>query len=91
MNMAKRKRDIFTVKEAVPNWFEASEGVNEYSEASCKSVETYVDESTGQEVASGVQGAKGHVSRDLRGHANEARGRQRVSTSSVHASNHRLG
>lgn len=55
MNMAKQKRVIFTVREAVPNCFEASEGVNEHFEVGCKSAETYVDKSTGQEVANGVQ------------------------------------
>ena len=55
MNMAKQKRVIFTVREVVPNCFEASEGVNEHFEVGCKSAETYVDKSTGQEVANGVQ------------------------------------
>lgn len=32
--MAKRKRDIFTVIEVVPNWFEAGEGTTKTSEGS---------------------------------------------------------
>ena len=51
MKMAKWKRDVFTVREAVPNWFEASEEVNEPSEVGCVSAEIHEDGSTGQEVA----------------------------------------
>ena len=51
MKMAKRKRDVFIVREAVPNWFEASEEVNEPSEVGCVSAEIHEDGSTGQEVA----------------------------------------
>ncbi len=49
--MAKRKRDIFTVREALPKWFEASEEVNEPSKVGSVSVEIHEFESAGQEVA----------------------------------------
>ena len=49
--MAKRKRDIFIVKKVVPNWFEASEEVNEPSEVGSVSAEIHEFESADQEVA----------------------------------------
>ena len=45
MSMGKRKRDIFTVREVVPNWLEASEGDNEYPEVGS---EIYVEGHPGQ-------------------------------------------
>ena len=56
--MAKRKRDIFIVREAVPNWFEVREEVNEPSEVGSVSIETHEFESAGEEVAN-----KGQISR----------------------------
>ncbi len=57
-DMAKRKRDIFIVREAVPNWFEAREEVNEPSEVGSVSAEIHEFESAGQEVAN-----EGQISR----------------------------
>ncbi len=51
MSMGKRKRDIFTVREVVPNWLEASEGDNEYPEVGS---EIYVEGHPGQVRASEV-------------------------------------
>lgn len=48
-DMAKRKRDIFTVREVVPNWFEASEGNTEYFEVVGDSASNYVATDTGEE------------------------------------------
>ena len=50
-DMAKRKRDIFTVREAVPNWFEASEGNTEYFEVVGDLASNYVATDTGEEAA----------------------------------------
>ena len=56
--MAKRKRDVSTVRGADPNWLEASEEVSAVSELDCGSAETHKDGSKGQKVANGDQTPK---------------------------------
>ena len=50
-DMAKRKRNIFTVRESVPNWFEASEGTPRSSEEGNDPATIYVTDEQAKGVA----------------------------------------
>ena len=89
--MAKRKRDVFTVREAVPNWFEASEEVSESSGLVCVSAETHEDRLKDQQVAQRGSDPDGHVGRYLRGTANEAGGRSQSPVYQRHVISSQLG
>lgn len=53
--MPKRKRDIFPIREAVPNWFDAREGATEPAKVVGDQAIIYVANDQGEGLANGDQ------------------------------------